>query len=588
MKDLINNERLKTESASMAKIKRCSLGVTALVLATSLAACGGGGSSGGGGEADEDSSSGFSVTAVTPADGESGVEPDAALTASFNKDLLASSIDSIELTKNNGVWPANVPVSTRIDTASSVNIQPDEPLDILSEYTVTMTSDFSDSSGSPLSEAFPWSFVTRDGDWEQAGLIDRGSAIAKGPGIAIDSAGNGWAVWLKEDLTTGYLDVIGRYYNAESGDWESQTLPLNSDDSSSASEARIAVDLEGNAIVAWIQDDAVYARYWDTGSAADESSWSVVEKISGSNPVHSHEYLSVEFHNRNGARAVWIEEDSAAPVLASNEYSAVDALWYGPQAGPELNPSFSSGVQRSVDFAAGQNDAIFLSLAEEPTLPEAKNRVYASRYDGDTRTWVSGITALEPGNVTGKASDPRIVFDKKGNAFAAWWRFSDGVFGQVYVSRYDADSGAWSRSTRIMGGREQDGGRFPSVAVDQEGNAIVSFEFGEPYAAHYDAGGDVWSDAQKIGDYAGAAQGNVAMDLDGNATVVWHKDEGAASNIFSNRYAAVTDSWGSEQRVETGGGGNAGVPLIDAYWTLSAITVWEDDGRIYANRFSPD
>ena len=492
-----DNLNFKEESASMGALRHCSAGMTALLLATSLVACGGGGGGSDGGGGKENSPSGFSVTGVTPNDGASSVEPDATLTAGFNRDLLASSVDNVQITKNNGVRPTNVPVSANVDTTSSVNIQPDEPLDILSEYTVTMTSDFADNSGNPLSEAFSWRFVTRDGEWEQAGLIDRGTATAKQPDIAVDYDDNGWAVWLKEDSLTGNFNLIGRYYNAEDGDWAPQTLPLNSDETSSVSKPRIAMDLSGNAIVVWVQDDAVYARAWVAGSAANESGWSTVEKISGSDPVNDRTFLQVKFSgNGSGARAVWLEEGSGDPVLATNNYWVPNGDWMGPVSGPVLD--VERGRATFSDFAVHNsgNAMLLWTNNEEPTI-EAENRVYATRYDADTYDWIS--TTIETHSVKGEAMDPRIVFDRQGNAFAAWWRHADDFYSRLYVSRYDVDSGAWSSSTRIMGARADSIGRFPSVAVDLQGNAMVAFEAGEMYVTHYRSDEAEWSVAQKIG-----------------------------------------------------------------------------------------
>ncbi|MBM1144477.1 Ig-like domain-containing protein [Alcanivorax sp. ZXX171] len=563
-------------------------GVTALFLATSLVACGGGGGSSGGGESQDDSPAAFSVTAVTPNDGESGVQPDATLMASFNRDLLASSINNIQITKNNGVRPTNVPVSVTIDTANSVNIRPDEPLDILSEYSVTMTSDLSDNSGRPLSEAFPWHFVTRDGDWEQAGLIDTGSAVAKEPGIASDYDGNGWAVWLKEDLSTGNFNVIGRYYNADNGGWASQTLPLNSDETTSVSDPCIAVDLSGNAIVAWVQDDAVYARHWDVGSAADESSWSAVKKISGSNPVDG-ESLQVAFSASTSARAVWLEDGAGATMtLVSNNYRTVGAQWDGPVAGPDLDVLFGSASYVEFD-ADKQGNGIFLwSKKDDSLLPEADSRIHATRYDAAADNWVN-TTTIEDGVLKGTAKDVQLDFDQEGNAYAAWSRTgTPDFFARVYVSRYDVDSGAWNGSTQIMGGREESDGRYPDMAVDLQGNAMVSFEAGEVYAAYYPAEEGQWSHAEEIGEFASNGHSDVTFDEDGNATVVWNKDDGGAKNIFSNRYAAITDSWAVEERIENGGGAAAGEPAISSYFGASPMAVWEDAGRIYANRFSSE
>ena len=592
MKCIGKNPYFRKENASAATRRHGPAGVVALLLAASLAACGGGGGSsangdgGGGGDDGGNSPSVFSVTSTTPDEGESGVELDVTLTANFNRDLLASSVSRIELEKSSGTGSVGVPVSVSVDTASSVNIQPDAPLDILSEYTATATTDIADSRGNPLSEAFSWRFVTRDGDWQKESLIGEGEQ----PDVAADPMGNIWMVWLEEHFHHGTIEVAGRYYNATDGS-NGPRLAFRSDVLSDADMPRIAVDRAGNAIVAWIQNDAVYARHWEAGSAVDVNGWSAVEKISGSAPVYSGARgaaLHIEFRSINSARAVWIEQGSDGPVLASNNYWAPNGDWNGPLSGPELD------VERLrspfSDFAVDNNGnaAVIWISEEEPTLAEADNRVYVARYDAESNNWINTPIETDPHLMKGEAQEPRIVFDNEGNAFAAWWRESDDFSGRVYVSRYDADSGAWSDSTRIMGARHDSGGRFPSLAVDPEGNAMVTFELGELYVASYRADGEEWSDAQQIGDYAGIAKSEIAFDGDGNATVIWTKREGTATNLFANRYAAATDSWGTEKRIEKGGGGSAQRPVIDSLWEGGAVIVWEDTGYVYTNHFSAE
>lgn len=555
-----------------------------ILLATSLVACGGGGGSSGGGKGGSPST--FSVTSVSPEDGDAGVELDATLKASFNRDLLASSVtedsDRILLKKSSGLQETSAPVSVSIDTASSLIIQPDTPLDILSEYTVTVTPDITDNSGRPLSDEHQWRFVTRDGDWEQAELIDTGSA----PDIAVDGEGNGWAVWLSGD--PGHEEVVGRFYSATDGAWSSSNQMFGSPTVSvDASKPRIAIDRDtGDAIAVWIQDEKVYARYRDAASAADPGSgWGALEQISTSNPVYDYSFLKVAF-SAGRAMAVWVEEDdlSSATTLVGSTFEPENAPVWREKTGPELELwRISSG---HADFAIDNNgNALLVGLENEPTHPDRDNRVFVSRYDAVTQNWATTRIETE----IGRAADPKIAFDSDGNAFAAWWRNSDDFFGRLYVSRYDVDSGAWD-SSRIMGAREESEGRFPSIAVDPQGNAMVAFEVGEPYAARYNADEGAWGDARRIGDYGGTSLTDIVIDRDGNATVVWRKKEGtvgAARNIFSNRYTAVTDSWGVATRVETGGAADAERPVINnADWNHSAITVWEDAGSIYTNRFS--
>jgi hypothetical protein len=124
---------------------------TLLGLSIALTACGGGGS---GGSGESDTPPAFSVTSVTPGDGEINVEPEAALKAGFNRNLLASSIDNVELTKNSGAGLSSTPASVSLDTSKSINVQPGAPLNIFSEYTVTVSKGVTDTSGNPLDMAF--------------------------------------------------------------------------------------------------------------------------------------------------------------------------------------------------------------------------------------------------------------------------------------------------------------------------------------------------------------------------------------------------------------------------------------------------
>lgn len=583
MKDIGKDSAFIRKHISTGRGRYCSVGM-AVLLATSLVACGGGGSSGGG---KGGSPSKFSVTSVSPEDGDTGVELDATLKASFNRDLLASSAtedsDRILLKKSSGLQEPSAPVSVGIDTASSLIIQPDTPLDILSEYTVTVTPDITDNSGRPLSDEYHWRFVTRDGDWEQAERLDDGAA----PDIAVDGEGNGWAVWLSGD--SGHKEVVGRFYSATDGAWSSSNLMFGSPTISvDASKPRIAIDRDtGDAIAVWIQDEKVYARYRDADSAAGPGvDWGAMEQISTATPVYDYSFLKVAF-SAGRAMAVWVEEDdlsSATTLVGSTFEPENDPVWR-EKPGPELELwRVSSG---HADFAIDSNgNALLVWLENEPTHPDRDNRVSVSRYDAVTQNWAT--TSIEMG--IGRAYNPKVALDSDGNAFAAWSRSSDDFFGRLYVSRYDVDSGAWD-SGRIMGAREESSGRFPSIAVDAQGNAMVAFEAGEPYVAHYTAKDDAWGNARSIGDYGGTVLSDVVVDHDGNAIVVWRKEEGDANarNIFSSRYTAVTDSWGVPKRVETGGGADAERPVIsNAGWNHSAITVWEDAGSIYTNRFSAE
>ena len=567
----------------LAAVRRLAVPVT---LTTLMAACGGGGSSSVpvSGSSSEPA---MTVTSVTPADGATGVEPDVTLGAEFNRDVLVSSINgsgALALESSEG----QVPLTVNVDTASSVTLDPDVPLDLLTEYTVTATTDITDSEGHALGSDYQWQFMTRDGSWADAGLIENESGDAAAPAIAMDQAGNAMVVWRQTD--NGTDEVMLRRYDATADAW----VPSSSLDSSAhgISEPDVAMDSSGNALVVWnsqLYENGsyylqVFARYW----SADTESWSVMKQIS-SDDIEGFFNPRIGFDDSGNAIAVWIREpaDSNDPdALVYNRYNAGVGSWGSPAEAFDIEKDRYEALDMAVDT---QGNAIVVWVnADDSYLPDAVNSVQASRFDAVTGNW-SVPLRLDSYNASGEAHDPQVIFDVEGNAHVAWWRdrrTEPSIFGQVYANRYDAETGGWNTSaTRILGARDDDEGRFPTLAVNEAGEAIMAIEAGEVYVSRFEGSDETWSTAESVSDYGGGPQGDIGLDERGNALVVWKKKEGSAYNLFASRSAAIAPAWTQEERIETLGS-DASRPLLEMDVNGNAIAVWEDTGTIYTNRFN--
>lgn len=181
-----------------------------------------------------------------------------------------------------------------------------------------------------------------------------------------------------------------------------------------------------------------------------------------------------------------------------------------------------------------------------------------------------------------RASTPKIALDDNGNAMAAWIAF-DGNRGNVWANRFDKDAG-WG-TAELIESNNADSDSL-SVAVDKRGSAIVVWsQRGVRY--------DIWANRYAIGSGWGAAQAiefydggdakdpQIAIDLNGNATVVWWQTEnsGQLSRIWTVRY--TTDiGWGVAETVGdyTDDYYYSAFPQVSVDSNGNAIAVWPQTG----------
>ncbi|MDX1409979.1 MAG: hypothetical protein R3330_17640, partial [Saprospiraceae bacterium] len=362
--------------------------------------------------------------------------------------------------------------------------------------------------------------MTRDGSWADAGLIENESGDAAAPAIAMDQAGNAMVVWRQTD--NGTDEVMFRRYDAIADAW----VPSSSLDSSAygISEPDVAMDSSGNALVVWnsqLYENGsyylqVFARYW----SADTESWSVTKQIS-SDDIEGFFNPRIGFDDSGNAIAVWIREpaDSNDPdALVYNRYNTGGGSWGSPVEAFDIEKDRYEPLDMAVD---AQGNAIVVWVnADDSYLPDAVNSVQASRFDTVTGNW-SVPLRLDSYNAPGEAHDPQVIFDVEGNAHVAWWRdrrTEPRIFGQVFANRYDAETGGWNTSAmRILGARDDDEGRFPALAVNEAGEAVMTFELGEVYVSRFADSDETWSAAESVSDYGGGPQGDIALDEKGNA-----------------------------------------------------------------------
>lgn len=221
------------------------------------------------------------------------------------------------------------------------------------------------------------------------------------------------------------------------------------------------------------------------------------------------------------------------------------------------------------------------------------NRIFSNRFDAATASWGTAQLIEGPGSYGG--GGPQVAVDGNGHALAVWFQLNASGLGDVWVNRYDALTGSWLGAQLLE--TDSENARDPQISINVAGNAVAVWRqvttLGRAsiFAARYDAATKTWGAATLLetDDTGEALAPQVAVDASGNATAVWTQSDGTRYSVWSNRYDAATDSWGSPQLLETANTGHAYGPQVTTDGSGNAIAVWSQfDGpreSIWSNRY---
>jgi hypothetical protein len=491
------------------------------------------------------------TVSVSPLDGATGVERDAAISVTFSTDMAADTIDtsSFVVTRTGAPVAGSVTYDAATRTAS---FHPTAPLALLGDFAATITRDATDTGGTPLAHERTWSFTVRDGQWSSAALLfpdplDQGTPAAL---VAVDAIGRANVIGKQDDgfytvrfePSTGWhapepFELAGTSARHLASSPAGEMLALSSrgtptsmyvsrfvpgggwgpaelleDDDAHAHHvgaiARVAFDPSGAAIAVWDQYGDEGVRYVWARRFVPASGWGTPSQLGeGVNPF-------AVLDASGNATAAWMQPNAVNYDLVASRFEA-GAGWSEPHL-LEASAGRAWGV-RLVSDAAGHVIAVWrqTDISVEPT----REQVWTARWsDG---SW-SAPFELDTGD---PADSPEIAGDAAGNAIVLWAEFRDGHLRGL-ARRYVAGSG-WGPAELV-----EDAAASPQIAMDPTGNAIAIWirggtTVGDLWASRFTPDGG-WSaavrvDADEVGD---SYFPRVAVDALGGAVLVWSRSIG--------------------------------------------------------------
>ncbi|MBW1762702.1 MAG: hypothetical protein JRG67_14785 [Deltaproteobacteria bacterium] len=281
------------------------------------------------------------------------------------------------------------------------------------------------------------------------------------------------------------------------------------------------------------------------------------------------------------ATAVWAQSDGTWNNIWSNRYTA--GIGWGVA---ELIETDDTGDATSPQVAVDPNGNVRAVWAQ---FDGTRISIWSNRY---TMGLGWGSAELVETDDAGDATSPQVAVHANGNATAVW-RHKDGPQFNIWSSQYTVGVG-WG-VVELLETDNMLPAFDPQVAVDRNGNATVVWR---QFAGNRNS---IWSNRYTAGvgwgvaglletDDAGHAfDPQVAVDPNGNATAVWYQLTGTRNNIWSNRYTAGI-GWDTAQLIESDDIDHARDPQVSVDPNGNATVVWrQSDGtrdNIWSNEYA--
>lgn len=353
--------------------------------------------------------------------------------------------------------------------------------------------------------------------------------------LVMDDNGNAIIAWQQSDGANAQV-FISEY---RGGAW---THPsglsdnISPDGQDAFDNFDVAMDNNGNAIIAWEQNDGAKSQIFK--SEYRGGAWTHPADLNAhiSPDGQDAEIPQVAMDDNGNAIIVWLQNDGAVRQIFKSEYRS--GAWDHPaDLSDNISPDGQAAVYPQVGMDAAGNAIIAWQQSDG-----ANGQIFKSEYRNGGWNHPADLNA----NISPDGQDadwPRMAMNASGEAIITWIQ-SDGANAQIFKSEYR--NGAWIHPTDLNDNVSLDGqdAVYPEVALDADGNTIIVWSQGTHpiypiYMSEYQNG--AWTHPSDLNDHISPAGepgmfAEVAFDGSGNAIITWPQSDGSNHQIFKSEY----------------------------------------------------
>jgi hypothetical protein len=334
--------------------------------------------------------------------------------------------------------------------------------------------------------------------------------------VAVDPNGNATAVWSRSNGTNNIIQASTKPFG---GIWHApEDLSVEGQD---ASYPQIAVDTSGNATVVWMRSNGTNTII-QTSTKPFGGIWHAPEDLSVEGQDASYPQIAVD--TSGNATAVWAESNGINNIIQAST-KPFGGIWQAPE---DLSAEGQDAFQPQIAVdPSGNATAVWAEFNGTKNIIQASTKPFGG-------TWQAPEDLSAEGQ---DASYPQIAVDPSGNATAVWARFN----GTNYIIQASTKpfGGIW-QAPEDLSAEGQDA-ILPQIAVDANGNATVvwmrSNGTDNIIQASTKPFGGVWQAPENLSaDGQNAILPQIAVDANGNATVVWMRSNGTDTIIQASTH----------------------------------------------------
>ncbi len=485
------------------------------------------------------------VLGVTPDDGDSEIEPDTVVSATFSEpvDPATLNTDNIDVLIRghdlSGILPTPLGNFELDDAGTTISFDLLDGLARGARYDVILKNGITDTAGNPLDSDFSWTFTTRAGSWAEPIAFFTGDLDdPEQPQVAFDGGGRAHVLWSGQETGAYAYYAYSRRYNAAQ-DPPVKIKRKRSAESTSNVYPYVSSNRVGTTAGVWRGSDGFLHGDVYTGG-----SWTGEQQIS--------------LPDMGGPATITTSVD-----LLGNAHAA----WYG-YYDPDGEGPFNSGAH-----------------------------ILASRFSADDPEsgWSEPVNISTIVNEDRDNTRPRFLSDPEGNAIAVWHYY--GGVDAIRARLYDNENG-WSSQILTISSDTLTSPGYPAAGADGSGNGIVVWKGvleGNPgvFANRYTAGtGDNWNDdtqtvISNIDDPPGyISSPDIAVDLaSGDAVAVWLADVGEGDYVIvAALYRAAVDTWKQPRLIATNADGID--PLVACDFAGNVHVLFGYEGNLYTRTYN--
>jgi len=301
---------------------------------------------------------------------------------------------------------------------------------------------------------------------ESPSQISAGSETVANYEIGIDSDGDAIVVWRQSDTqpSGSEISVFANRYTAVNDQWATPEVLQGG----GSTEPRVSVNAGGDAIALWKNNDGLSASQYVVDASTGLGVWSAPEFIKlNESPGASDQRIAIDANGN--AIAMWRQGTD----IFFNRYTAgttASGAWgTGESVATDIGAGFSGTDTTFTNFLQlafdASGDAIALWAQEDPADFTNFN-IQSKRYSLSSAMWAETETI---GTSNNSPPRPNLSVSVSGIAVAVW-DHSDSIFTNQYTTR----TGEWGTAGQLKSVDFPT--KTAKVVMDSDGNAIVVYE----------------------------------------------------------------------------------------------------------------